>query len=403
MRIIEINTCDYASTGNIMLQIADLVRNTGNEVVTVSPKKEGILHKSDEHIYMGNAFERKIHRAFSQLTGFNGCLSIVSTYKVLHKIKEFNPDIIHLHNLHNCYINLPMLFSFIKKYNIRVVWTLHDCWAFTGQCPHFTIAKCEKWKKGCYECNQFKLYPKSYVDRTKIMWRLKKRWFTGVKNMILVTPSEWLKQLVLQSYLREYPVKVINNGVDLTVFKKVKTKNISKYGIDKNKFVLLGVSFGWSKRKGVDIFVELAKKLDLKKYQIVMVGVDENIKKILPLDIVAIDKTQNQMELVELYSMADLFVNPTREENYPTVNMEAIACGTPVLTFRTGGSPEMLNDSTGAVVESNDIEELIEKIEYIRVKKPFSNTNFDENSRNFDKNDRFREYLDLYDEINDFK
>mgnify|MGYP002532974705 FL=1 len=157
--------------------------------------------------------------ALARITGYNGCFAWIETHKLLKEIDKFHPDIIHLHNLHDSYINLPMLFSYIKKHDIPVVWTLHDCWSFTGQCPYFTMVKCDEWKTGCHDCPQYKEYPSSLYDNTKMMWRLKKKWFTGVKNMTIVTPSKWLAGLVKESYLRDYPVQVINNGIDLNVFK----------------------------------------------------------------------------------------------------------------------------------------------------------------------------------------
>ena len=184
-----------------MLQIAAEARKQGHEVYTCCPKSRSNLKKKVDHqILIGNIFSRNLHIKLAKLTGYNGCFSILSTWNCLRKIKKISPDLIHLHNLHNCYINLPMLFKFIKKYNIRVIWTLHDCWSFTGQCPHFTLAKCEKWKIGCYECQSYREYPQSRVDKTQKMWKLKKKWFTGINNMTIVTPSQWLADLVKQSF-----------------------------------------------------------------------------------------------------------------------------------------------------------------------------------------------------------
>ena len=380
-----------------MLQIAAEARKQGHEVYTCCPKSRSNLKKKVDHqILIGNIFSRNLHIKLAKLTGYNGCFSILSTWNYLRKIKKISPDLIHLHNLHNCYINLPMLFKFIKKYNIRVIWTLHDCWSFTGQCPYFTLAKCEKWKIGCYECQSYREYPQSRVDKTQKMWKLKKKWFTGINNMTIVTPSQWLADLVKQSFLKDYPVQVINNGIDLETFKPISSDFRQRYNISESQYVLLGVAFGWGKRKGLDVFVELSKRLDDKRYRIVLVGTDDSVDKVLPKNIISIHRTQNQNELAEIYSAADLFVNPTREENYPTVNMESIACGTPVLTFRTGGSSEILDDKTGYVVDADDIDDLEKQIVCICTKQVFSEDDCLERAMKFANNIKFQEYINLY-------
>ena len=216
--------------------------------------------------------------------------------------------------------------------------------------------------------------------------------------MTIVTPSQWLADLVKESFLKEYPVKVIHNGIDLEVFKPTSSDFRERYGIPAEKSVLLGVAFGWGVRKGLDVFVELARRLDPEKYQIVLVGTDEKTDKLLPENIISIHRTQNQTELAEIYTAADLFVNPTREENYPTVNMESIACGTPVLTFRTGGSPEILTEKTGSVVPCDDIDALEQEIRRICIEKPFSQADCLEHAKSFDMHQRFEEYVKLYEE-----
>ena len=220
MRILMINSGVIGSTGNIMLDLAVTARNAGHQCITACPagrsmRKEGLR----DHIYIGNRLTRNLHLLLGKLTGYHGVFSLLSTAVFLQKVRRFDPDVIHLHNLHDCYINLPMLFRYIKKHDIKVVWTLHDCWSFTGGCPHFVLKKCDKWKTGCGSCPSYRNYPASYVDRSEAMWKLKKKWFTGIKHLTLVTPSRWLAELVKQSFLAEYPVEVINNGVDLDVFK----------------------------------------------------------------------------------------------------------------------------------------------------------------------------------------
>ena len=398
MRIVQINGGAKGSTGKIMMGIAEVARAQGHEVMCASPITTTNRDAGEDCGYyrIGTFNSRRVNVALARITGFNGCFAWLETYKLLKKIDEFKPDIIHLHNLHDSYINLSMLFSYIKKHNVPTVWTLHDCWAFTGQCPYFTIVKCDKWKAGCHNCPQYKEYPASLYDNTKKMWQLKKKWFTGVKNMTIVTPSRWLARLAQESYLKEYSIRVINNGIDLNVFKPTQSNFRERYEIPADKHIILGVSFAWGYRKGLDCFIEMAEKLG-EQYQIVLVGTDDEIDKNLPHNIISIHRTQNQKELAEVYSAANVFVMPTREENYPTVNMEAIACGTPVVTFRTGGSPEMLDDKTGKVVEANNIEVTEKAIKDICEKKGCNDEDYIvAYSKKFNMQKKFTDYIELY-------
>lgn len=399
MRIVQINGGAKGSTGKIMMGIAEVARAQGHEVMCASPITTTNRDAGEDCGYyrIGTFNSRRLNVALARITGFNGCFAWFETYKLLKKIDEFKPDIIHLHNLHDSYINLPMLFSYIKKHNVPTVWTLHDCWAFTGQCPHFTIAKCDKWKVGCHNCPQYKEYPASLYDNTKKMWQLKKKWFTGVKNMTIVTPSEWLAGLARESYLKQYPIEVINNGIDLNVFKPTHSNFRKQYGIPGDKYIVLGVSFAWGYRKGLDCFVEMAEKLD-ERYQIVLVGTDDEIDKNLPQSIISIHRTQNQKELAEIYSAADVFTMPTREENYPTVNMEAIACGTPVVTFDTGGCAETVDTSTGIIVSVNEIDKLIEAIDVIS-QEQINPEVYKKKVRNYSQDLKYMEYLELYSHV----
>ena len=395
MKILQINTCNFGSTGKIMLSIQKACRDNGHEAfVAYAKSRSNLRGKKQGDILIGSILSRNLHLLLGNITGFNGCFSYFSTLNFLRRVKKISPDIIHLHNLHNGYINLPLLFKFIKKHNIRTVWTLHDCWAFTGHCPYFTLAQCEKWKSGCCGCPIYKEYPASLFDNSKFMYSLKKKWFTGVSGLTIVTPSKWLGDLVKQSFLGDYPIMVINNGIDLSVFKPTESDFRKKYNCE-DKFLILGVAFPWSKRKGIDVFIELSKQLD-SKYQIVLVGTDDNIDKQLPQNIISIHRTHNQAELAEIYSTCDLFVNPTREENYPTVNMESIACGTPVLTFNTGGSGEIPNNTCGDVVSKNTVEAVFKKINDIFDNNPFTEANCLKRAQSFAAEEKYAEYIKLY-------
>ena len=396
MRIVEINMVDYGSTGRIMLGIAATCNAAQIECYSFSINV-GNLSGVATHKYFSSMFEHKVDYGMSLLFGSDGFHSMIPTRGLLKQIDAIAPDIIHLHNLHGSYINIPMLFHYCISKKVRIVWTLHDCWSFTGRCPHFQITACEKWKTGCGKCRYPRQsYPQCLFDHSRRMWLKKKRILTAPKDLMIVTPSNWLAGLVKESFLGKYPVTVIPNGIDLSVFKPLPSEFRKKSGIPDDKFLLLGVAFDWGIRKGLDVFIELAGRLPQERYQIVLVGTNEKLDRQLPPGILSIHRTQNQTELTEIYTAADLFVNPTREDTYPTVNMEALACGTPVLTFRTGGSPETLDESCGSVVACGDVDALENEIIHICEEKPFTKEACLKRAVQFDMNERFREYVELY-------
>lgn len=393
--ILSINSCNFGSTGTIMKQLSVIAEESGFVAYKAIPMARTNKPQSDaKTVFIGSIIERNIHILLSRYTGLNGCFSHIGTYVFLRKAKKLKPDVIHLHNLHNSYINLSMLFKFIKNNNIKTIWTLHDCWSFTGKCAYFDVAGCDNWQNMCHNCPQLASYPISKVDKTEKMYKLKKKWFTGVKDMTIVTPSKWLADLAKESFLKDYPVKVINNGIDLSVFKPTES-DFRKDNKLEDKFVLLGVASPWDYRKGLDVFVELSKKLD-DSYKIVLVGLSKEQIASLPENIIGIERTLNQTELAKIYSAADVFVNPTREDNFPTVNMEALACGTPVITFDTGGSPESLDETCGRIVPCDDVDELKKTIEDMCENRIFDELVCVERSKNYNKNDKFKEYINLY-------
>lgn len=396
MRFCQINGGVFGSTGKIMFGISKVVNSLGNKSLCFSPVtiSNRFQEPKEKYVKIGTYRSRQFGVFLSRITGFNGCFSCFSTLKMLNKIKEFKPDIIHLHNMHESFVNLPMLFRFIKKYNIKTVWTLHDCWAFTGNCVYFDICGCDKWQTECKNCPQKSLYPKSFFDNSKKMHRLKKKWVQGIKDLTIVTPSEWLKNMAEKSFLGKYPIQVINNGIDLNVFKSTIGDFRKKYALE-NKKIVLGVSSIWCYRKGTDVFIELSKRLG-DEYKIVLVGTDEEIDKTLPENIISIHRTENQEELSKIYSSADVFVNPTREEVFGMVNVEALACGTPVVTFNTGGSPECIDETCGIVVPVNDIAAMQKEIEKVCTEKPFSKEACIKRSKKFDADEKYAETVKLY-------
>ena len=394
MKVVQINTvCGFGSTGKICVGISKVLCNQNIE--------NYILYCSgnSDYPYGIKCTERfpKLQALRSRILGNYGFNSRRTTKRLIEELEKVSPDIVHLHNLHGHNCNLEMLMDYFRSKRIKLVWTFHDCWAFTAYCPYFDMAQCDKWKTGCHHCVQSRTFS-WFADRSTWLYERKKTAFSGL-DLTIVTPSQWLANLVKESFLKDYPVVVINNGIDLDVFHPRASDFRARHGIPEDKFILLGVAIQWAPRKGADVFMRLAGRLDPDKFQIVLVGTDDKIDRRLPPNVISIHRTANQVELAEIYSAVDLFVNPTREENYPTVNMESIACGNPVLTFRTGGSPEILNESTGMVVDCDDEQALFQSILDIERDKTFSRTDCKSPALDFDENRKFREYKTLYERI----
>ncbi len=400
MKILSINSLPNGSTGKIMLGIQHQAQLKGHVVYSYFGNwKNANKFKTLNSSTFGFKLDNLLHAVLGKYFGKIGHFSIFSTVDLIIKIHRFNPDIIHLHNIHLWVLNYSYLLRYINYRKIPVVWTLHDCWSFTGLCPYFTLVNCSKWKTGCNNCLQLNRYPYSMKDRTNVDWTIKKELYDKMSNITFVTPSVWLSDLAKQSILKSHSIKVINNGIDLSIFKpSVNNTFRRKNNISDDIFIILGVAFGWEKRKGLDVFLDIRKHLSLDKFLIILVGTDSRIDKLLPEGFLSINKTNNQLELAEIYSAADLFFNPTREENYPTVNLEAIACGTPVMTFDTGGSTEMLNDEVGVVV-NDDINDIVPKIKEIESLRYLRSDRCLLKSKDFNMYDRFDEYLKLYDSI----
>lgn len=393
MKIVQINaTCGIGSTGKICVGISKLLSKNIIENNILCSKNNGY----ELGIVCSNKNDIKIQSVKSKVLGNYGFNSKRETKKMISELERIKPDIVHLHNIHGHDCNLEMLFNYFKEKKTKLVWTFHDCWAFTGYCTYFDFPKCDKWKTGCFDCVK-KREASFFFDNSKKLFEKKKKLFSGL-DLTIITPSNWLAEQVKQSFLKKYDVKVINNGIDLDVFKPLESDFHNKHGVS-NKKIVLGVAFDWGVRKGLDVFLELSKRLDPKKYQIVLVGTNDNIDKQLPSNIISIHRTANQTELAEIYSAADVFANPTREENYPTVNMESLACGTPVLTFRTGGSPEIFDHTCGSVVACDDVDAMESEIIRICETEPFTKSACVQRAAMFDKETRFAEYLELYKSI----
>lgn len=361
MKVLMINSvCGFGSTGRICTDLASVLMQNGHEV-KIAYGRGKTPDKFKENSYrIGNNFIVNLNALKARLLDNEGFGAKRATQKFLKWADEYNPDIIHLHNLHGYYINVKLLFDWIKsRPNMKVLWTLHDCWAFTGHCSHFDYVGCDKYKILCYACEQKCEYPKSlFFDKSKHNYLRKKSAFTSVKNLTIITPSKWLKEKVECSFLKEYKTVVINNGIDLTVFKPTKSDFKEKYGLQDKK-IILGVASVWGKRKGFNDFVELSKIIP-NEYKIVMVGLSKQQLRKLPKNILGINRTASVKELAEIYSASDVFFNPTYEDNYPTVNLEAQACGLPVITYRTGGSVESVPNKN--ILEKGDYNGFLQKL-----------------------------------------
>lgn len=394
MKILQLNTvCGSGSVGRIALDLYQVIEQNGSECMIAYGR--GSAPANIRSIKVNSKMDFYNHVLFQFVTGANGFASTQSTKKLIKEIDRFNPDIIHLHNVHGFYLNIELFFLYLKQRNKPVVWTLHDCWSFTGHCAYFDYVQCDKWKTGCHHCEQYKsAYPYGLLhDNSVFNYKKKKEFFNGVQNMTIVTPCHWLKNYVGQSFLKEYPVEVIYNGIDLEQFKPVTGEVTKKYGFE-SKHVILGVANMWEARKGLKYFIELSKLLS-DEYQIILVGLSEKQKKDLPANIVGITRTQNVNELAQLYSLSDVYVNATLEDNFPTTNLEALACNTPVITFATGGSVESVDRECGMVVQKGNISLLKQAIESV-CQHPEMYDKCIEKAKKYNKNDRFEEYMNLY-------
>jgi glycosyltransferase involved in cell wall biosynthesis len=399
MKILQISSeVNIGSVGRIAEQIGENILNEGWESY-IAYGRENLPSKSN--IFpIGNKFDIITHVLLTRLTDRHGFGSGKATTKLISKIKEIDPDIIHLQHLHGYYINIELLFNFLFQSRAKVVWTFHDCWSFTGHCAYYDLVGCDKWQTQCHACPQLKEYPQSfYIDRSKENYIDKKRLFTSLKKLTIVPVSNWLKDEVKKSFLKNYDIRTIHNGIDINQF-SYKENTIKKdYDIE-GKFLILGVANPWDKRKGLRYFIELSEKLS-DDCKILLVGLTNKQVEALPSNIIGLERTKNVEELATLYSAADVFVNPTLEDTFPTTNLEAQSCGTPVITFETGGSPEALDKSTGIIIKKGNSEELIKAIKEVkRNTKSF----YSENCRKrvltyFDKKNAFRNYIELYKEL----
>lgn len=394
--MLEVNSvCGIGSTGRIATGLHAALAAQGHQCTIAYGRADSV--DCNQTIRIGDVLDNYLHVARTRLLDDHGFGSAQATRRFVSRVRALKPDLIHLHNLHGYYLHVGVLFEFLHQYGKPVVWTLHDCWPFTGHCAHFDFVGCTHWKTECHNCPQRADYPASLLrDGSKANFQRKKMIFTSLQNLTIVTPSQWLASLVEESFLQGNPRLVINNGINLKIFRPSPSSFRKQHGLT-DMFVVLGVASVWSARKGLQYFIELAKHLRQDE-RIVMVGLSEQQIRQLPAAVVGIPKMSSSAELAALYSAADVFVNPTLEDTFPTTNLEALACGTPVVTFGTGGSPECLDASCGLVVERGDLPGLIAAIAKVREagKASFSMHCRHRAEQRYNESDRTADYLELY-------
>jgi len=362
-----------------MLTVQRNAQLRGMETISIVGRRKVV--KDVPCVKFGNLFSFWIHVALTTVLDRHGSGSIYYTKRIIKLLKAEKPDIIHLHNIHGYFINYPILFNFLSEdFYGKVVWTFHDCWPFTGHCPHFVAKNCFKWKTECNACPNKKEYPISlFVDGSRANYRNKKYYFGKVKNLVITTPSQWMADWIKQSYLGEYRIRVINNGIDLDIFKyKPQKQVIEKYCLPDKKIVL-GVASVWEPRKGLNDMISIAEEVG-NDCIVVVVGVHKNQIKLLPANMYGIERTENVNDLVALYSAASVFVNPSKEESFSLVTVEAMACGTPVIVLGLSAVKELVTQKCGIVLKENSVNNYIAAI----------NTVFDSN---YDREDVRSEVL----------
>jgi glycosyltransferase involved in cell wall biosynthesis len=401
MKLLQINTTvNSGSTGRIAEDIGRVAMANGHESYIAFGR--GDRPSQSQLLRIGSKADMYLHGLQTLLFDRHGLASAAPTEKLIGQIAALKPDIVHLHNLHGYYLHAGKLAGFLQKFARPIVWTLHDCWAFTGHCAFFDDIGCERWQTGCYQCPKKNRYPASWgLDRSKQNYADKKAWFSKLPHLHIVTPSRWLAQLVGQSFLKNHPVEVIHNGIDLQQFKPIaEAENLlQKYPIGGRK-ILLGVASIWDRRKGLDDFMQL-NRLITKDFVVALVGLSPAQMKNLPPDIIGIPRTESIRELAAWYTAATAFVNPTWQDNFPTTNLEALACGTPVITYDTGGSPEAIDPQTGFVVAKGDTAGIWQAVQQVATQGkahylPLCRARAE---AHFNKEDRYRDYLRLYENL----
>ena len=400
MNVLQVNTVyPNGSTGRIVAEIAEYTAQQPDNHAMIAlgigaEERNGNLSA----VRIGKPWERKLHGAIRKLFDAEGYGSHLATARLIRFCEENRPDVIHMHNLHGCYLNLTRWFRYLERRSIPVIWTLHDCWPLTGHCAHFAYVRCDRWKTLCMRCPQKGAYPACIgIGGSRRNYRLKRKLFTALGNLTIVTPCRWLEDIVQNSFLRDTPVRVIYNGVDTRRFRPVKSGLRAQYGLE-NRKVLLAVASVWTDRKGLRELIQLSQALD-DSYRVVIIGLTKEQFKMLPENILGLEQIPSPDLLCQWYTAADCFVNPTLEDTMPLVNLEAMACGAPVAVFDTGGCPEVITDACGLVVARGDIRGLTNAVKRICKSGNEYEDACIEQAKRFSMERTVRAYHDLYREV----
>lgn len=398
-KLLQINSVvNTGSTGVIVEEIGRKVMSKGWESFIAYGRNNATNSKSNL-IKVGNNYDILLHGISTRLFDNHGLCSKRATENLVGKIKEISPDVIHLHNVHGYYINYPILFSYLREWSGPVVWTLHDCWAFTGHCAYYSFAKCDKWKFKCNNCPQKKQYPSSLLfDRSEENFQKKGEIFGMLPNLTIVTVSDWLSSQVRMSFLGKYRRAVIKNGINRDIF------NVSYKELETKKnpdvFRILGVANTWDRRKGLMDFIELRKKLP-NNFEITLVGLSQKQIEKLPSGIVGISRTSTQSELAKLYANSDVYINTSIEETLGMTTIEAMGCGTPAIVYESTACSEPIEPVFCKSVPPRNIDAVIKAInEVIESQSPdMANTLSRWVDNHFTNEVFLNNYMSLYDSL----
>lgn len=398
MKVLQINAVyKNGSTGRMLFEMNEYFTAHGIESYIACPF--GCCDSENQYI-IGNKLDRMLHSLKSRITGKQGYGSVLETYQLIKYIKKIKPDVVHLHNLHSNYVNVNMLLKFLASYNIPTVQTLHDCWNYTGKCIHYTARKCYKWEKGCGNCPNLKDgIPSWFFDKTNTMWRDKNNGYNGIKDLAVIGVSKWITNEAKKSFLSNAKLcTFIYNWIDLKTFNYKPNQTLKKSLNLKNKFVILGVSSMWFESKGLNSFMELSKELDEDEV-IVLVGKMSAIN--LPSNIISVPPTDSLEELAEYYSVADVFMQLSKEESFGKVVAEAMACGTPVIAFDSTANSELVTGECGKLVACSDIVALKNAYKTVRKngKEFYSEKCRQFAKENFDMTKQIEKYVGIYEQI----
>ena len=397
MKVLQINAYGNFSTGKIAQGIALECNSSNIENLFLYGRNE-CANPSVNSKKIASSFSCKFHFLMSRVFDRTGFYSYFQTKKIVKEIQKYHPDIIHLHIIHGYYCNIKVLFKYLANCGVPIIWTFHDCWAYTGHCAYYLSAKCYKWKTQCNRCTEKMTYPRSFVfSQSKRNFIDKKKLFTSIKNLTIVANCDWLKSETLDSFFKDYKVIAINNGVDQNVFKYNQEARYKLFGETK-KTIVLTIANKWDIRKGLLDVIEVYKKLDSDRFTFVVVGLTPEDWRLYNYDVpesfIVVNRTSNQKELSDYYSSADYFLCLSHEDTCPTTIIESISCGTPVLTYSIGGCSEAIVDGiTGKTFLENDTDAIACFLSRLPA---FKRKECIDIGKKYDSKKCFAKYIDLY-------